>query len=108
MDRNLIADVIEHTMRRDPTLGTWSALERASGVSHATMHRVKNASPKVTVGTFQRIEGALGLPVDTLVTVAAHDIEGLHEIGAPAEVIGWVLAKVSKGSDFGPNPAKAL
>jgi hypothetical protein len=108
MDRNLIADVVERTMRREPTLGTWSALERASNVSHATMHRVKTASPKVSVGTFQRIEGALDLPSDTLVTVGAHDIEGLRELGAPDDLIQWVTSKVSKESDYGANSAKAL
>jgi hypothetical protein len=72
------------------------------------MHRVKTASPKVSVGTFQRIEGALGLPSDTLVTAGMHDTEGMRELGAPADLIDWVTAKVSKQSDSGPEVAKAL
>lgn len=108
MDRQLIAEVIERSVRRDPRFGTWSALERAAHISHTQMHRVKTASPRVSVAMFQRIEGVLGMPMDTLATVGVHDVEGLRELDAPADMVEWIAAKVSKGSDFGTSSAEAL
>ena len=108
MDRHLIAAVIERTMRRDPRFGTWAGLERAAGVSHTQMHRVKTASDKVSVAMFERIEGVLGLPSDTLITVGVRDLAGLRELGVSPDLVAWVAAKMSEGKDSVGNSSKAL
>ena len=108
MDRHLIADVIERQTRRDPRLGTWTALERAAHISHTQMHRIKKGDAQVSVAMFARLEGVLGLPSDTLVTAGVHDVEGLRELGAPADLVAWVAAKVNDASGFGQGSAKAL
>lgn len=108
MDRHLIADVIERAVRRDPHIGTWSALERAVRVSHSQMHRVKTGSPNVSAAMFQRIEAVLGLPMDTLHTIGVHDIDGLRELGVPADLVEWVAARVIKSSENGAGLSNAL
>jgi transcriptional regulator with XRE-family HTH domain len=91
LDRELIADVVERQLFLHPDLrGNWSALERKSRVSHSTMSRIKRADPRVTPTTFRKIEVALGLPFDTLFTVAIHDIDGLDELGVPDNMAPWL------------------
>lgn len=107
MDRQLIADIIERTMRRDPRFGTWTRLERAVGISHTQMYRVKSAGTNVSVAMFERIEGALDLPADTLVTAGAHDVEGLRELGVPDEIVRFVVARLGEDDGFRSKVAEA-
>lgn len=107
MDRKLIAEIIERTMRRDPRFGTWTRLERAVGISHTQMHRIQKAGTNVSVAMFARIEGVLGLPGDTLITAGAHDVEGLRELGVPDEIVRFVEAKVSEPPRFRGTAAEA-
>lgn len=100
MDRQLIAAIVEREMLRNPELGTWTALERRTKVSHASMWRLTTANPKVHVRTFARVEAGLGLPSDTLVTAGKHDVEGLREIGVPEDLIRWIELQVKRSSAF--------
>lgn len=96
LDRPLIARFVERQMRRDRALGSWPALENASGVSRSTLHRLRKHDPRVTVSTFARLEPALGLPDDTLLLIGVHDLDGLTEVGADPGVIAWLRKELAK------------
>lgn len=98
MDRHLIAEIVEREMRRNPSIGTWPKLEGRSGVSRATLYRLRNAEDNVQIGTLERVEGALGMPTDTLKTAGLHDFDGLAEIGVSDDLIRWIGMKVKKRS----------
>jgi len=109
LDRPLIARFVERQMRRDRNLGSWPALEKASGVSRSTLHRLRNHDPRVVVSTFARLEPALGLPDDTILLVGVHDLDGLAEVGANPDVIDWVGKELAKKSPRPlPNEVKAV
>jgi hypothetical protein len=108
MDRQLIAEVIERQMRRDPRFGTWTRLERAAHISHTQMHRIQKGDPQVSAAMFARLEGVLDLPSDTLATVGVHDVAGLQELGVPVDLVQWVAQKVGGGDATVQNRAKAL
>lgn len=95
LDRELIGRTVEMLMRRDPAIGTWPQLDRASGVSRATLHRVLAGQPNVTAGTFQRIEAALGLPTDTLHTIGMHRVDDLAQMGVDAQTVAWVRRQIT-------------
>lgn len=103
-DRALIGRIIEREMRRNPTLGSWTSLERASRVSRSTLYRARDGDPRVETPTFQRIEAALGLPYDTLITAGAHDFDGLLELGVSPDLVTWVRKDVVKSD----NPATGV
>lgn len=96
LDRQLIAGAVELLMRRVRGLGSWSALERESGVSRSTLYRLKDADPRVETSTFARIEHALQLPPDTLVTIGVHDTEGLAELGVEPWLSSWVGKEIAR------------
>lgn len=98
LDRVLIGRVIEREMRRQPHLRTWPALERASGVSRATLGRAHRGEASTKFGTFNSIEAALRLPHDTLSTVGKHDLEGLEELRVSPDLIAWVRKELSKSA----------
>lgn len=96
IDRELIAAAVEHELYMHETFrGNWSALERASQVSHSVMSRLKRADERVSQASFRKIEAALGLPFDTLATIGAHELDGLRELGAPDQLIRWLAPKMA-------------
>lgn len=86
-DRELIGHFIE---REVESRTTWSRFSAESGVSRATLYRLKGGDPKVKQGTLRRIETALSLPFDTLTHVGAHDWDTLSRQGLNGEVIEWL------------------
>ena len=107
-DRELIGRIIEREMRRNPALGSWTALERASRVSRSTLYRAKDGDVRVETPTFQRIEAALGLPYDTLATAGAHDFDGMLELGVAPELVTWARKESVKSDRIAPNVGRAV
>jgi len=107
-DRALIGRIIEREMRRNPDLGSWTSLERASRVSRSTLYRARDGDERVETQTFQRIEAALGLPYDTLSTAGVHDFDGMLELGASPELVAWVRKEVVKFGRNVPNVGEAI
>lgn len=107
-DRALIGRIIEREMERNPALGTWTALERASQVSRSTLYRARDGDPRIEQRTLKRVEGALGLPYDTLATAGAHDFDGLLEIGVSGELVSWIRKECAKSDPNAPNVARAV
>lgn len=87
IDRPLIGLLVE---REVESTTTWSKFSAESGVSRATMHRLKVGDPRIKQQTLRRIERALSLPFDTLTKVGAHDWEGLSRQGLNGEVVEWL------------------
>lgn len=104
LDRPLIAAIVEREMRRTRTLGTWSALERASGVSRSTLYRIRDGEERVEASTIERVGTALGLPYDALITAGTHDLDGLVELGVSDELVAWVGQQIVKNGTNGGIP----
>jgi hypothetical protein len=107
-DRALIGRIIEREMRRNPNLGTWTALERASRVARSTLYRARDGDPRVESPTFQRIESALGLPYDALAMAGMHDFDGMLEIGVAPELVSWLRKEIVKSGSIVPDVPTAL
>ncbi|GAA2039434.1 hypothetical protein GCM10009740_35240 [Terrabacter terrae] len=109
LDRKIIGAIVERQMRRTRTLGSWPALERASGVSRSTLYRIRDADPRVEAATFERVGAALGLPYDALITAATHDLDGLVELGVDHELVHWVGKEIAKAaSESLPDVGNAI
>lgn len=103
-DRDLMWRIIERQIPRQPRIGTLQGLADASGVSRSTIYRAKAGDPDVGVRTYARLEAALGLPSDTLITAGKHDLAGMVEIGVPGDIVAWVSKELSKvGGQTGTN-----
>jgi len=107
-DRALMGRIIEREMRRNPSLGSWTSLERASRVSRSTLYRARDGDERVEKQTFQRIEAALGLPYDTLDTAGVHDFDGLLELGVAPDLVSWARKEVVKSDTSAPIVPKAI
>jgi hypothetical protein len=107
-DRKLIGRIIEREMRRNPNLGSWTALERASRVSRSTLYRAKDGDPRVETPTFERIEAALDLPYETLATAGMHDFDGLLELGVAPALVAWIRKDSVKSETIAPDVAGAM
>lgn len=94
-DLDLVGRTVQRQMLRDLTLGSWKALEQRSGVSRTTLWRIKR-SQEVGLSNYAKIEAAFGLPSDTLVTIAAHEVDGLTDLGVSPDLSLWVKQYVVK------------
>lgn len=94
-DRTLIGRLVE---REVESRMSWAKFATVSGVSRATLYRVKDADPVVTERILRRIERGLGLPFDSLVTVGAHDFDQLEAMGMDAGLVEW-LRRVATTDD---------
>jgi transcriptional regulator with XRE-family HTH domain len=105
LDRALIGRIVDRQIPRNRTIGTTQGLADASGVSRSTIYRViKDADPTVSTRTFARIEAALELPADTLITAGAHDLEGLSDLGGvPSDLIAWIRKDLANSSGEGSH-----
>lgn len=86
-DRDLIGKYLEREVEQR---GSWSSFAAESRVSRATLYRMRDADPTVTVAKMRQAERALSLPFDTFQLVAVHDFGGLRELGLAGEVVGWL------------------
>ena len=107
-DRALIGRIIEREMRRNPAIGSWPALERASRIARSTLYRARDGEDRIELGTLQRIEAALGLPYDALITAGAHDFDGLLELGVSPELVSWARKESVKSGSDAPNVRNAV
>lgn len=107
-DRVLMGRIIEREMERNPALGTWTALERASRVARSTLYRARDGDPRIESRTLRRIEGALGLPYDALNTASLHDFDAMLELGVSPELVAWVRKESVKSETNEPNVRHAL
>lgn len=107
-DRLLIGRVVEREVQRHPNIGSWSAMVRASKVGRTTLYRVRDGDPTIAVKTLARIEAALGLPYDTLVTVGVHDTDGLLELGVDPALVSWVRKEIVKSEPDARNVGEAV
>lgn len=98
LDLALIGRVVERETMRSLDLGTWQALVRRARLSRSTLNRVR-VGERVKVERYGKIERALDLPADTLVSVGLHDLPALGELGAPADLITFVQRELGKGND---------
>lgn len=106
-DRKLIGQLLSRMIDRN--WPSWATVERESGVSRATLYRIKDADPRILPKTLRRIEGTLGLPYDTFVMVGEHDWDGLAEVGLDAELIAWLQRTAAPAPEEAPaRPAKAV
>lgn len=90
-DRELIAAFLE---REIDTRGSWNAFAASSGVSRATLYRIREGNPRVTVAKMRQVEKALSLPFDTFQLVAVHDLGGLRELGLSGELVAWLARRI--------------
>lgn len=93
-DRKLVGNVVRKEVNR--RFGSVSAFVVGAELSRKTVERVMTADPKVTFATFERIEGALDLPRDTLSLVGAHDLDGLKEIGVEPDLVRWIASELRR------------
>lgn len=102
LDLSLIGRVVERETMRSLDLGTWQALARRVRLSRSTLNRVR-LGERVKVERYGKLERALNLPEDTLISVGLHDLHALAEIGAPSELIAFVSRELDKGNDSVKN-----
>lgn len=108
MDRKLIGKAVEREMRRNRAIGSWPALDRATGVSRATLYRLRDGDPKITAGTFARVEAGLGMTTDTLLAIGLHDLEELADLGASSELVSWVRKEIEKSAGQSPHVSRSV
>lgn len=103
MDRVLIAAVIRRLYPTQPDTRSQEQLARKAGLSRATVARAIADPPseRTEVATYQSIEAALGLPMDTLVTIGAHEFGQLRSLGVDRSLISWVRRTADAGSKLG-------
>jgi hypothetical protein len=102
LDRALIGRLIEREIPRHRDVRTVQGLADATRVSRSTIYRaIRDEDPKVGAHTFARLEAGLGLPSDALITAGAHDLDGMVEIGCPADLVAWVRKEMAKKQDLG-------
>jgi transcriptional regulator with XRE-family HTH domain len=104
LDRALIGRIVSREIPRNRRIGTTQGLADASGVSRSTLYRVRDADPTIGMGTFARIEAALDLPPDTLITAGVHDLAGMVELGVAADLVEWVRREIDRPG----NPARTM
>lgn len=92
-DRRLIGRLLQ---REVEIRGSWSKFAGASGVSRATLYRVRDADETVTIRIWRQIEAGLGLPYDSFASVAAHDFDVLRELGVEEGLVRWLEREASK------------
>ena len=106
LDLSLIGRVVERETMRSLDLGTWQALVREARLSRSTINRIR-IGERVKVERYGKIERALGLSADTLISVGLHDVAALVEVGAPADLVTFVRRElegkgfVKKSADVG-------
>lgn len=98
MDRRLIGLLVE---REVESRMNWTDFAEHSGVSRATLHRVKVGDPRVTQRVFRQIERALDLPFDALTAVGVHDWISLEDDGTTQEMITWLKRGAGTTSSAG-------
>ena len=108
LDRKLMAHIIRREILRRRDVKTVQGLAAASGVSRSTVNEMLAAVERVKPSTFNRVEPALGLPYDALLTAGVHDLAGLVELGVSAELVAWIRNEIAKSSDNAPNATKAI
>lgn len=86
-DLRLVGKLVE---REVESRMSWSKFATVSGVSRATLYRVKDGDPKITERILRRIERGLGLPFDSLSAVSAHDFDGLTAMGIDRGLVIWL------------------
>lgn len=103
LDRALIGRIIDRQIPRNRDIRTMQGLADASRVSRSTLYRViRDGDPTVGSGTLARIEAALGLPPDTLITAGVHDLDGLTQLGGvPTDLIAWIRKDLAKNAGGG-------
>lgn len=107
-DRSLIGRIVQREMRRSRNLGSWTALDRASGVSRSTLYRVRDGDDRIEEKTYARIEAALGLPYDTLHTAGERDIDGLIELGVDTDLVRWIQTEIARSGRNAAGKANAV
>lgn len=100
MDRRLIGLLVE---REVESRMSWSHFADLSGVSRATLYRVKEGDPRVTQRVLRQIERALDLPFDALTSVGVHDWISLRNNGLSEELITWLTRGAGNSSASGAS-----
>lgn len=96
-DRRLVGRYVEHEVEARTS---WSKFAGTSGVSRATLYRVKAGDPKVETSTLRKVERGLGLPFDTLDHVGAHRFDELEAVGMAPSVIAWLRREATTAPDI--------
>ena len=86
-DRRLVGMLVQ---REIEARTTWSAFAAQTNLSRSTLYRVRDADPRISKGTFLRIERALSYPTDTFDSIAKHDFDVLHAMGIDGETVAWL------------------
>lgn len=107
-DRALVGRIIERQIPRTESIRNVSGLGHAIRASRDTIYRAQRGDETISLNTLNRIEHALRLPYETLSTAAAHDVEGLVEIGVSAELVAWIRNEMGKSAGGAANDAKAI
>lgn len=86
-NRALIGRFVAHEVESH---GSWNKFAVESGVSRATLYRIRDVDPTVTPRIFRQVERGMSLAPDTFATIAVHDWGGLREMGLEEGIIRWL------------------
>jgi hypothetical protein len=89
-DRELAGRLVQRLVETSTTVPTWSALSVAAKVSRSSLYRMRDGDPKVTAQVYRRVETALGLPYESLASVAAHDFDVCRDMGMEEGIVRWL------------------
>lgn len=85
-DRALIGQFVAREIERR---GSWSAFAAHSGLSRATLYRVRDGVPTITFRILRQLEAGLSLPDGSLAAIGAHDWSLLSNM-LTEEMITWL------------------
>lgn len=89
-DRALIGQLVKKEVE---SRMSWQRFAELSGVSRATLYRVRDADPRVTEQTLRKIERGLDLPYESLESVGAHDFDVLIGQGMERGLVQWLQSR---------------
>lgn len=107
-DRSLMGAVLRREIVREHrTISNF--MKQAPKVSRKTVERIMAGDASVEREAIEYIEGRMGMPRDTLALIAAHEVQGLREIGVDPDLIRTVLQEIAKKQGpLGANVTAAL
>lgn len=107
-DRRLMGKVLRREIVREHrTISNF--VKGAPKVSRKTVERIMAGDASVEREAIEYVEGRMRMPRDTMALIAAHDVQGLREIGVEPDLVRTVLQEIAKNlGAMGPNVTAAL
>ena len=94
-DRELVGTFVRRQIEGQ---GAIDSFANDVDIARGTLYRIFRGDPVVSWGKLNRIETFLELPVGTLTLIAAHDWDGLRDVGVRGDMVQW-LQKQTETAD---------